>query len=363
MTTIVHIISSSDTGGAQTLLLNILQNIDTSKYRLIVICNHEGHYVSDFQNYANKTYLLNFNHKNPLKEFFFAYNLYSKIRKIIIKEKVDIVHNHLWKACFYGSHAAQGIVKKVFNNLHGELISEVEESSLKLNLYRYLYQKLQGRSIAISHYNAKELVKLGIKKEDITVIYNAIDAIYFNHIHHKNIIHDNPFNVLCIARIFPQKGIDYLLETAEKLDNNIQINIIGDGVDYKEISLLIKKKNLSNIHLLGFKKDVRPYLEQADVFVLPSRWEGFGIVLLEAMAYELPIIASNTGGIPEIVQHDKGGLLFDVGNINQLIEHLIFLKNNIEIRKRMGNHNKAYFLKHFTLKKMIENLDKLYTNN
>ena len=158
----------------------------------------------------------------------------------------------------------------------------------------------------------------------------------------------NSITVVWAGRIVPIKNLEMLLDAAvliEKTRPGIKYLIAGDG-ELKEISQEhATKLKLKNVHFLGYRTDLPEIFKESDIFVLTSLNEGFGRVLVEAMACGLAIIATNVGGVPEIIEDRVNGLLIPSGNPKLLAESIIKLAENREMRQKMGiiNRKKAEF--------------------
>ena len=117
-----------------------------------------------------------------------------------------------------------------------------------------------------------------------------------------------------VGRLVATKGVGVLLAAAQNLNNKgyiFRVRIIGDGPDRGAAEYIVRKKKLTrDVHFLGKQDRVYQHLAQADLFLLPSDMESFGLAALEAMACEVPVVATNVGGLPEVVEHGIDGYLF-----------------------------------------------------
>lgn len=139
------------------------------------------------------------------------------------------------------------------------------------------------------------------------------------------------------------KGQRVLIEAAKRLQRmqpNMQFLFYGTGDD--EAALKDESQHLKNVHWQGFVKNIGDVIPMFDVFAFPSRMEGLGSTLLDVMFFEVPIIASNVGGIPDIVKHDQTGLLFENGNVDELVAHLLNLYEHPERRESLAHTAKHY---------------------
>lgn len=172
-------------------------------------------------------------------------------------------------------------------------------------------------------------------------------------------------SVFFIGRLTEIKGVDILLKAVPIVKREIpeiKVYIAGDGPLKKELIDMTKKLNIeNNVEFLGFisENEKNSYLKSVDICAFPSRYEPFGIVLLEAMACKRPVIGSKVGGIPFVIEDKKTGLLFEKDNIEELAEKIIFLLNNKKIRWKMGKMGEDR-AKKFTWEKVAQMTVSLY---
>lgn len=168
--------------------------------------------------------------------------------------------------------------------------------------------------ICVSHYEYNKAQEFGISKDKMIVIHNGVEPkLGF----YKNNKGDEVFKLLFVGRLDYQKGFDLLIEAFSMIKNkNIQLHVVGDVVN-DEITL----PRLENVFYYGWVKpqEIEKYFIMSDFLVIPSRWEGFAIVPLEAMSYGLPVIASNSTSLPEIVVDGHNGFLFQNGDVDSLV--------------------------------------------
>lgn len=150
--------------------------------------------------------------------------------------------------------------------------------------------------------------------------------------------------VLAVGRLTHIKGFDMLLEAWIQVNKAIPgwtLKIVGEGEDRVKLTNFIKKNKLNDsVELVGNTDDVGQYYEQAEIFCLSSRFEGFGLVLIEALAFSLPIISFDCEAGPAEVLEDTGSILVPPNNISQLSASLIELMNNKEQRKTISLRSK-----------------------
>lgn len=196
--------------------------------------------------------------------------------------------------------------------------------------------------IANSKHTEKEIEGMGIPGEFIEVVYPGFDALSGK----REMIREahERINLLSVAICDPRKGLDILLEAIHHLNNpKIKLDVVGDDC----VDLAYNKRLKERVSAWGLEEKVtfhgvvgleelRRFYSEADIFVLPSLYEPFGIVFAEAMSFGLPIIATNVGGIPELVEDGENGLLVPPKDVNLLAGAINKLASDAGLRERFG---------------------------
>ena len=198
---------------------------------------------------------------------------------------------------------------------------------------------------AVSESLKKETHELFDIKKEIKVIPNFICLNEYkldNNEFYKRRFAPNNEKIICHVSNFRKvKRIEDVLTTFEEISKKIDVKLIlvGDGPERPRLEKISRKSYFKeNIFFLGSLKSTKEVLNISDLFILPSSKESFGLSALEAMACSVPVIASNSGGIPEVVIHEESGLLNDVGDTNQMtINALKILSNNDTLEKFKSN--------------------------
>ena len=148
---------------------------------------------------------------------------------------------------------------------------------------------------------------------------------------------NNDFVLGFAARIIERKGwLDLLLAFRSLQKENIKLLIVGDGAESKKLQSTIEKLNLNNqVQYLGFIDDILDFYACLDCFVIPSHWEPMGLTEIEAQACGIPVIASNTEGLNEIIRDKETGLLFEPKNVKDLEENILRMKNDTDLRGKL----------------------------
>lgn len=169
-------------------------------------------------------------------------------------------------------------------------------------------------------------------------------------------------NILSVMRLsFPKDPITIVKSIALLRQYNIVLYIVGDGPLFNKLQRLIVELNIEDkVKLVGFKDNVSSFFYKADIFVLSTKWEGLPLSILEAMAYGVPVIASNVHGVSELVSDRYNGFLFDYKNEHSLADKLLILYNNGILRREMGLLGRHLVETHYSSTRMISEYRDLY---
>ena len=193
-----------------------------------------------------------------------------------------------------------------------------------------------------------------LKRKNISLIYNGIDNIK-----RSNLNKSNKKYIVTVANLSPRKGYeDYLraIEIIIKKVPDTQFLFLGkDNLNGRIQQLILDKKLEKSIHYMGFQEKIEDFLDDSVLFVLPSLYgEGCPTSILEAFSFSLPVVAYQIDGIPELVTNGVDGLLYDVGNIDELAEGIISLLSDTEKLKEMGELGYKKVKDNFLLSDMLK---------
>jgi glycosyltransferase involved in cell wall biosynthesis len=215
--------------------------------------------------------------------------------------------------------------------------------------------------ISPSQYLADAYVHAGIPQERMHVIWNGIDVGKFSHT--KKIPDPDHIRFTFIGYFGKHKGIQILLDALQYLKNKekVTINLIGDGELFTQYKNEVNNKNLNNVvKFWGKIKNIQDAYAQTDVFILPSIWpENQPVTITEAMAAGIPVIAANSGGIPELIEHGKTGFLFETGNAWDLAKKMSEIIEEPENIKIFGE-NAFEKIKTDTMENQVEKIIEVY---
>ena len=220
----------------------------------------------------------------------------------------------------------------------------------KVSFVKYIEKVMLKSSdlIIVNSKHTKEEIKgMGIPDELIKVVYPGFD-LPLSSVKRKESYHKgDSIKLLSVANCSPLKGLDTLIEAIQRLDNpKIKLDVVGDDNFEPGYCKRIKEKVLAGelegkviFHGLVDPKNLSGFYSEADIFVLPPFYESLGIVFAEAMSFGLPIIATNVGGIPELVEEDENGLLVPPGDVGALAEAIDKLASDARLRERFGRNS------------------------
>jgi glycosyltransferase involved in cell wall biosynthesis len=218
--------------------------------------------------------------------------------------------------------------------------------------------------VAISESIRLQLEVSGIPSSKIRTIYEGMDlSIYPQNPDREKSGSEKPTVVGTVAHLSPEKGIQYLIEAASLIRDvrrKIRFVVVGDGACLPEIKALTQKKGLGDVfQFAGFHSNTSQFMKTFDIFVLPSLSEGLSSAILEAMATSLPIIATEVGGIPELVKNGDNGLLVAPADPESLSLAIQRLVDNPDESRRMGLRGRNRMEEQFTLERKIEETEQL----
>ena len=246
-------------------------------------------------------------------------------------QKIDMIHAHEAKAVHWAW---------IENRFRGTpyILTRRVPQPVKQNLFNRLCYKHASQAVAISSPIARYLS--GLQLVAVTTIPSALAHLPHQPDVSKEIKKQYPDKFLighAGALVDKHKGQREIIKAAALLEAqapNIHFIMLGDGADAEQ--LREESKHLSNIEWLGFKKNPGDYFAALDLFVFPSRNEGLGSTLLDVMDFQVPIIASDVDGIPDIVKHEQTGILIPVNNADALAEAILRLFNNQPLRESLA---------------------------
>lgn len=354
---ILHVINSFEGGGAEKLMLQL--------HELSLNQGIDSHAVSIMRSSAGglpNTHSLNFNHPYQLSAPFKLYSFLAQPQW----ENLDIIHVHLFPSQLYVTIISTLLNLKAYlvtteHNTHNSRRGTFYGRLIDKFSYNY-YIKIICISLGSSEHLLRSQPQLN---EKIVVIYNGIETKRYS-------LSSIPFPkgktpvILSVGRLVIQKNHETAIRALSKIyTHDFEYWIVGSGVLEPHLKKLVHELNLEyKVKFLGFRKDIPELLNQSDIFLMTSYWEGFGLAVVEAMAASLPVVVSNVSGLREVVSEDfteipKTGFLIDPKSEDDVAVCLNKLFADPRLRMEMGRNAQVRSLK-FDIQKTFDQHRQLY---
>lgn len=354
---VLIVITNADRAGAQKHVLSLVSELE-AHFRFLVVVGQEGYLTSELaklgiQYFSVPSMGRNLNVYNDAVSIFL-------LRKLIRTNAPHIVHMHSAKAAALGRLATIGLrVAKIYT-VHGWAFSPGNsffKRALAKTIERAL-KRLTDHHIVVSEFD----YVLGrdancISDMASTLIHNGIKDL-------SKPINDveQDISIFSATRFAKQKNIPLMLDVIAELDSKEVVVIAGTGPDEKRIKDLVDQKQIQcELHFVGEVEDVSSYLARAKLYLLTSLWEGLPLSLLEAASVGTPIVATDVGGVSEIVSHGENGFIHSPAERKAIIDSVNKLLSDAAKRQSMGLKSRAVFERKFQMEDMIRKVAKVYS--
>ena len=289
---------------------------------------------------------------------------YFALKKYLQNNKFDVIHAHTRVTQVLGATLSKKFNIPLVTTCHG---------FFRPRFHRKRFPCWGDRVIAISKGVKGHLINdFNVREKSIRLVYSGINIDNYKEYSEEqidkirnehNISKDN-FVVGTIARFSDVKGLDYLLKAAEiilKENDNFVFLLIGTGKEEDSLKKTSQELNIQHrVRFINSIVDSKIYFSIMDVFVMPSLQEGLGLAILEAQLHRIPVVASNVGGIPEIVRHNSTGILVEPKDRSSLAKAILQVKNDNSLRGLVVENAYQMVRKDFSLKLMADNIEKVY---
>jgi glycosyltransferase involved in cell wall biosynthesis/peptidoglycan/xylan/chitin deacetylase (PgdA/CDA1 family) len=339
-------------GGTQRQMLELIGRIDRSRFKVHPVCFHtEGVWFERLASLAEPVALFpihGFRQPRTLTQLR-AFAAWCRENKIQILQTCELYSN------IFGLPG--GALASVPVRL-GSRRGFVEPPGLQ-RMQRASYGAAH-RVVANSHAAAQRLRVEGVEHGKILVIPNGIDTRIFEPHRYSS----TPRHIMMIACLREEKRIDVLVRSMPRILErypDARLTLAGDGTCREELATLVRQLGVGErVTFLGHRDDVPALLQDADVFVLPSRSEAFPNSVMEAMAAGVPVIASNVGGIPELVRDQVTGRLVPPGDVDALSNALLTLLGNPQQAEEFGRAGRRVIEQTYSFDRMVDQFQTLY---
>ena len=359
---VLYIHGISAIGGAETELLNILHSLDREKFLPYVACPQTGPLVAELHAIHIPTVDVVLPPWRKVKHVWKLPGGVFRLVQLLRAHRIDIVHvNDYW----------WGPIAWLAANFCGiPCIVHIRQQIEPHRVRQYWLTKFD-KVLAVSESIRRVAVQSGVHSDRVEVLYSGINCraikpkVSYELKAKLRLEADQPV-IGTVANLFERKGHEYLLEAmvlVKKVVPNVQCIIVGEGdSQYRQkLENIIRQKDLGQcVILVGFQNDVFEFLSIFDIFVLPSILEGFGIVLLEAMAMGKAIVATRVGGTSESVVNSETGILVSPGCSETMAAAILQLLQDPQRCKEMGMAGRRRVETYFDFSRTMDRLEAVY---
>lgn len=365
-TNILIVTESSVPGGAETVVLDLAKNIDRDRFNVWVVLFRPGWLLDQLREAQVDVRLMESDRS-------FDLGFIMTLRRFCKENQIDLINSHLPGANMYCAMIGKLAGLPVITTAHNEFIMPGYEERFT-SIKNFLTRSLATKHVLVADYMKDQYITAGKYTVDsIEIIRNGI---YFRPRPDENILlslrqqlNFNQSDILIgnVANFDPPKGHNHLVEAASIVCNEnslVKFLLIGDERE-GEIADPLKERVAAlgltdKILFLGFRADVADLLHLLDIFVLPSISEGLPLSIIEAKAAAKPIVATNVGGVSEVVFDCQNGYLVPAGDESAMAERLIKLAGDTDLRKTMGLNGYDNARAIFSMETMISSYQDLF---
>jgi glycosyltransferase involved in cell wall biosynthesis len=358
---LLHLITRLPVGGAERLIADIVRKLDRGRYEPLVCCiQARGEIAAEIERSGVRVVCL-----ERMKSRRFDWRAVGELARLLLRERIELVHSHLYHANLYGRLACL--------RARVPAVVSVHNTYTRPKLHRRLINRFLAvrtrRVIAVSDDIKRDLIRYdGIAPERIVVISNGVDfarletPISRAQARAQLGIAAQTVAVGCVARLEEQKGHRFLLEAMALLtDLPLRLFIIGDGRLRAELEQRAASLGVAHATVfLGMRQDVPEILRALDIYAMPSLWEGLSIAMLEAMAAGLPVVATDVGGVHQVLGADEYGVRVPPACPGELAQAIRSLAASPERRAGLGMLGRTRALESFSLDAALLALTRVY---
>lgn len=349
-------------GGGEKWHFDVATHLDTKKFRVVLFSNPGSKLLNKASAHSTETIALrvnNFSFLNPFK--------IRRLAKIFRKYQFHAIILNLPSDLKLAGIAARkaGIKRVIYRR--GSAIP-VKNSAFNRFLFKHIVTEIIANSEQTKQTICEENPNL-FDQNKIMVVYNGIDVSMYPRKEKltAKFTKTKQLTIGNVGRLDPQKAQHYLIELSTILAKTKiphKIKIAGDGHLKENLQRQIEKYNVQDsVTLIGFAKDIPGFLQQIDVFVLTSRWEGFGYVIAEAMAAYKPVIAFDLSSNPELIDHGKTGFLIPPFNLEAMANAIQKFWNDENTYTQFALNAREKVEKCFTKQRMLKEIAQLLEQN
>jgi glycosyltransferase involved in cell wall biosynthesis len=350
---LLQIVGGSIVGGMETYVLRLLQRLPRDFFQVTCLCVSEGQFTSQLRDIGCSVHLVPMTDETDWQSIQLGVSL-------IRADAIDVIHAHLPNA-----HLLAGMLSKLTETpalatIHGRY----------LNMRDFEIHKMTQTHISVVAKSAYfQALSLGIPVSKLRFIANGVDTEVFRPMGKSDYLHsiarispDTPL-VGFVGRLSPEKGPDVFIKTASivrKTLKNCHFVLVGEGPMREKLKEDIDNLGLNNhVHMVGLQDDMPQVYASLDLMVATSHSEAMPLAIIEAMASGLPVIATNVGGVIDIVEVGHTGFLNKLDDLNGIANNIIALMSDRSVRENMGKAARKRAEKHFELSNSVNQMTDL----
>jgi len=351
--------------------------IATELGKALAARGHRIHFISYAQPMRLDEYLDNVSYHEvemasyPLFEFpLYTPALASKIVEVARFEKLDLVHAHYAIPHAISAFLAREILRthlKVITTLHGTDITLVGLEPSFLPVMKFSIERSDGVTAVSRFLREKTTTNYNINK-DIRVIPNFVDTGKYRRVEHPDVrakfAPAEERVLIHVSNFRPVKRVHDVIKIFGEVRKKVpsRLLLVGDGPERSACEILTREMNLQqHVRFLGKQLELVPILSSADLMLMPSQSESFGLSALEAMACDVPVISSSVGGLPELQVHGETGYIAEIGDIDRMAKYAVELLTNEAKRRQFGAAGRIRAVENFDVGKIVSMYEEYYT--
>ena len=365
-TRILYVHGIAAIGGAERDLIALLKTLDRHKWELHVVCPGTGPFREQLHAIAVPTHALSL---PPWRKSLALFQRRSAVRRLeTLVNQLDpaMIHvNDIW----WVPHTVRAIARRTSNPV--PIVAHVRQEIEPAKVRHYQLDRVEA-VIAISRQIEQSLIAGGVSVKNVRTVYSGIDLSERQHTQDDQTIRrmigvtNEAVLVGTIANLFPRKGYEVMLRALPAIVRAVpSVHYVIVGSDDNNYADRLKQlahelKIADRVHIVGFQDPVQPFLTSLNLYVHPALMEGFGIAVVEAMAMGKAVVATTTGGLPEVVAQGETGLLVPPGDAESLASTVVSLLQDRVLREQMGLCGRARAHERFSLDASVRHMEQLY---
>jgi len=358
MTTILHLRSANIFGSPERLIIGQCRHL--KEFSFVCASYVRGDTENRFLGECTSAGLTT----GVLRESFTGdYRVVRQIRELVTQHQVALLVTHDYKSNFFGRLAARRDDLPQVAYFHG-ITAEDTKVALYNSIDRFMIRKM-AKVITVSSLTSRFLQSRGLPPQRIEVVPNAVDPATFLKEPLPPHGDDRPARLIGVGRFSSEKGFDILLKAVAKIKPEappFELLLYGLGPEEKRLREMVSRLGLTEIvRFCGFVDDILPVLRGVDFMVMSSRSEGMPVVILEAWSQQVGVLASSVGGIPEMIEPGKNGLLVPPENVSELAGRILWGLNHRDQMRRYGRAGFETLQKKYTFPVQARRLAAIYS--